>query len=55
MSLTLDFAGRMRKREEGARAGLKAALGRQPVVAAVDLGASKVACFVMKASGGKAR
>ena len=27
------------------------ALGRSPVVAAVDLGASKVACFIMKAEG----
>ena len=33
------------------REGLKAALGRAPVVAAVDLGASKVACFIMKADG----
>ncbi len=33
------------------RDGLKAALGRQPVVAAVDLGASKVACFIMKPDG----
>ena len=30
---------------------LKAALARQPVIAAVDLGASKVACFVMKPDG----
>ena len=34
-----------------ARDGLKAALARQPVIAAVDLGASKVACFVMKPDG----
>mgnify|MGYP003747173827 CR=1 FL=1 len=33
------------------RESLKAALGRQPVVAAVDLGASKVACFIMKSDG----
>ena len=33
------------------RDGLAAALGRQPVVAAVDLGASKVACFIMKPDG----
>ena len=33
------------------RDGLKAALGRSPVVAAVDLGASKVACFIMKPEG----
>ncbi|MGA0599650.1 cell division protein FtsA [Caulobacter sp. KR2-114] len=33
------------------REGLKAALGRAPVVAAVDLGASKVACFIMKPDG----
>src|SRR5881394_1197722 len=31
--------------------GLKAALVRPPVVAAVDLGASKVACFIMKPDG----
>ena len=37
-------------RKEG-RDGLKAALGRQPVTAAVDLGASKVACFIMKPDG----
>src|SRR3954462_9962557 len=30
---------------------LKAALARTPVVAAVDLGASKVACFIMKPEG----
>jgi cell division protein FtsA len=30
---------------------LKAALGRSPVIAAVDLGASKVACFIMKPEG----
>ena len=33
------------------RDGLKAALTRQPVMAAVDLGASKVACFIMKSDG----
>ena len=33
------------------RDGLKAALGRQAVTAAVDLGASKVACFIMKPDG----
>jgi cell division protein FtsA len=37
-------------RREG-RDALKAALGRPPVVAAVDLGASKVACFIMKPDG----
>src|SRR3978361_465181 len=31
--------------------GLKAALVRTPVVAAVDLGASKVTCFIMKPDG----
>src|SRR5258706_13526640 len=31
--------------------GLKAALVRPPVVAAVDLGASKVTCFIMKPEG----
>src|SRR5471030_3291579 len=33
------------------REALKAALGRATVVAAVDLGASKVACFIMKPDG----
>jgi len=33
------------------RDSLKSALVRQPVIAAVDLGASKVACFVMKPDG----
>ncbi|MFI4933314.1 MAG: cell division protein FtsA [Caulobacterales bacterium] len=33
------------------RDGLKAALGRAPVTAAVDLGASKVACFIMRQDG----
>ncbi|MFM8376248.1 MAG: cell division protein FtsA [Phenylobacterium sp.] len=33
------------------RDGLKAALGRPQVTAAVDLGASKVACFIMKPDG----
>jgi cell division protein FtsA len=37
-------------RHEG-REGLKVGLGRPPVVAAVDLGASKVACFIMKPDG----
>src|ERR1700756_1898742 len=31
--------------------GLKAALARTPVVAAVDLGAAKVTCFIMKPEG----
>ncbi len=34
-----------------AREGLKATLVRQPAVAAVDLGASKVTCFIMKPDG----
>jgi hypothetical protein len=34
-----------------ARDGLKATLVRQPAVAAVDLGQSKVACFIMKPDG----
>jgi cell division protein FtsA len=38
------------QRQEG-RETLKTALGRSPVVAAVDLGASKVACFIMKPDG----
>lgn len=34
-----------------AKDSLKQALARQPVIAAVDLGASKVSCFVMKPDG----
>jgi len=37
-------------RREG-RDGLKLTLGRPPVFAAVDLGASKVACFILKSDG----
>src|SRR6516164_3393584 len=37
-------------RREG-RDGLKLTLGRSPVFAAVDLGASKVACFILKSDG----
>jgi cell division protein FtsA len=33
------------------RESLKASLVRQPIVATVDLGASKAACFIMKAGG----
>src|SRR3954467_14491622 len=41
---------RLEERKQ-AREGLKATLVRQPAVAAVDLGASKVTCFIMKADG----
>jgi len=41
---------RLEDRRE-ARDGLKALGGRQPVVAALDLGASKVTCFIMKPGG----
>src|SRR5580704_9046743 len=34
-----------------AREGLKALAGRAPVVAALDLGATKVSCFIMKSRG----
>ena len=33
------------------REGLKLTLGRAPVIAAVDLGASKVSCFILKSDG----
>ncbi len=36
------------------RDGLKVSLGRGPVTAAVDLGATKVACFIMKPDGVRA-
>jgi len=39
------------ERRSGGRDSLKSALGRSPVTAAVDLGASKVACFIMKPDG----
>ena len=35
------------------REGLKLGLGRPPVIAAVDLGASKVACFILKSDGAR--
>jgi cell division protein FtsA len=41
---------RLEDRRE-ARDGLKTLSGRQPVIAALDLGASKVACFIMKPGG----
>src|SRR5258708_28876074 len=54
----LKLASRPQARTEGrkpeaakSKDGLKAALVRTPVVAAVDLGASKVACFIMKPDG----
>jgi len=37
--------------KKDSREGLKAALAPPKVVAAVDLGASKVACFIMKPDG----
>src|SRR5271154_7400489 len=39
------------ERKGGGRDTLKAALSRAPAAAAVDLGASKVACFIMKPDG----
>lgn len=47
-----QVTARIEERKEG-REGLKAALGRQPVIAAVDLGASKVTCFIMKPDGAR--
>ncbi|MGH6955950.1 MAG: cell division protein FtsA, partial [Caulobacteraceae bacterium] len=41
-------------RRSGAREPLKPGLGRAGVTAAVDLGASKVACFIMKPEGARA-
>src|SRR6185369_11225023 len=42
---------RAEEKSRDGREGLKAALVRAPVVAAVDLGASKVTCFIMKPDG----
>ena len=33
------------------RDGLKVLTGRQPMTAAIDLGAAKVGCFIMKPDG----
>jgi cell division protein FtsA len=44
-------AGAEAERRSGGRDSLKAALSRAPAAAAVDLGASKVACFIMKPDG----
>lgn len=44
-------APRPPREEATPRKALKAALNRQPVIATVDLGASKVACFIMKPTG----
>jgi cell division protein FtsA len=46
---TATAAGGGRRRD--GRDGFKTALGRPGMVAAVDLGASKVACFIMKPDG----
>jgi cell division protein FtsA len=46
----LKLAAKPEEKKEG-REGLKAALGRAPLVAAVDLGAAKVSCFIMKPEG----
>ena len=42
------------ERRAGGRDGLKVNLGRPAITAAVDLGASKVACFIMKPDGVRA-
>ncbi|MBX3480430.1 MAG: cell division protein FtsA [Caulobacter sp.] len=47
----LKTASRNDNKGRQAKDNLKAALSRQSLVAAVDLGASKVACFVMKPDG----
>ena len=46
-----DGAPTAKTRAREGRDGLKLGLGRPGVVAAVDLGASKVACFIMKPEG----
>jgi len=46
-----DVKTATRPEAQSGREGLKAALSRTPVVAAVDLGASKVTCFIMKPEG----
>ena len=45
------FRTAARTTRRDAREGLKLPLGRPPLVAAVDLGASKVACFIMRPDG----
>jgi cell division protein FtsA len=48
VDLVLERAGPARTPRREAREGLKLPLGRAPLVTAVDLGATKVACFIMK-------
>src|SRR5438105_4757524 len=51
MQAVLDHgAPTMAGRKDG-REGLKLSLGRSPVIAAVDLGATKVACFILRSDG----
>jgi cell division protein FtsA len=49
--MTLERRGAARSGRRDGREGLKLPIGRQPVVAAVDIGASKVACFIMRSDG----
>jgi cell division protein FtsA len=51
MVLERRATARTRSARQEGREGLKLPIGRSPVVAAVDLGASKVACFIMKPDG----
>ena len=50
MSEVLERTETRATRREG-REALKSALGRAGAVAAVDLGASKVSCFIMRPEG----
>jgi cell division protein FtsA len=49
--MTLERRGAARVGRREGREGLKLPIGRQPLVAAVDIGTSKVACFIMRPDG----
>ncbi len=51
MQAVMDRRAPLAAGRRDGREGLKLGLGRPPVFAAVDLGASKVACFILKSDG----
>ena len=51
MQAVMDRRAPLAAGRRDGRDGLKLGLGRPPVIAAVDLGASKVACFILKSDG----
>jgi cell division protein FtsA len=53
MQAVMDQSAPVLAARRDGREGLKLGLGRPPVIAAVDLGASKVACFILKSDGAR--